>query len=160
MHTLLVTHPWDHTERIQDSKDFYLDGTCSWISNNSCYREWCNSELSELLWIHGDPGRGKTMLVISQVLEIERAIEQSRDAQSSLTFFFCDDKDERLNNASSILRNLLYQLLCQCPEYINCFRDEYEKLRSHLFHPQMPSNLRGGSLKMYWIDPLDELPGC
>lgn len=133
MHALLVTHPWDHMERIQDSKDFYLDGTCSWISNNSCYREWRNSERSELLWIHGDPGKGKTMLLISQVLELKSAIERSRDAQSSLAFFFCDDKDEGLKNAVSVLRNLLYQLLCQCPEYVNCFRDEYEKLRNQLF---------------------------
>jgi hypothetical protein len=43
-----------------------------------------------------------------------------------MTYFFCDDKDERLRSAYAILVNLLTQLLKQVPDVIDHFLAEHE----------------------------------
>ncbi len=123
LHALYVINPLDDMVRIQDTKDNYLEGTCSWILTDPTYKEWLRNDQSRILWIHGDPGKGKTMLAISQIIELTDRIERSTVASATLPYFFCDNKDDRRNNAVVVLRGLLYQLLCQRPSLFRYLQD-------------------------------------
>lgn len=167
LHALFVTNPLDDMEKILDTKDKYLEGTCSWILDDSTYKEWLHDEQSHILWVHGDPGKGKTMLAISQINELTNRIKSSKVNGATLSYFFCDNKDDRRKDAVMILRGLLYQLLCQRPEAIRYLRDEYEKQKDQLFLSStaqqslwriLESILRQFTDSMTWfvIDALDE----
>ena len=43
----------------------------SWVLNNAEFRRWCNGD-SQLLWVKGDPGKGKTMLQCGIINELEK----------------------------------------------------------------------------------------
>jgi hypothetical protein len=79
---------------------------------------------SRLLWIKGDPGKGKTMLMIGIINELLQQI-QSQPSQS-IAYFLCQATDPRLSNATSILRSLIYMLIQQQPHLISHLRDKYD----------------------------------
>jgi hypothetical protein len=64
----------------------------------------------KVLWIKGDPRKGKTMLLMGIVQELKAAQESRLDAPN-VSFFFCQGTDSRLNNATAVLRGLLWGLL-------------------------------------------------
>ena len=53
----------DDREKLIDTKGLRADGTCEWIIDHPLYYSWLQSH-SQLLWISGGPGKGKTMLSI------------------------------------------------------------------------------------------------
>lgn len=59
-----------------------------------------------MLWIKGDPGKGKTMLLCSIIDELEKDAEKGQRP----CYFFCQATDARLNTATTVLRGLLYLL--------------------------------------------------
>jgi hypothetical protein len=96
-------------------------GTCEWITNLDKYKEWLTAKESNLLWICGQPGRGKTYLSIylaEKLAETEDAI---------LLEYYCDNKDERRNTASTVVRGLIFGLLNQLPELVRCFKTKLNK---------------------------------
>ena len=58
--------------------------------------------------IKGNPGKGKTMLLIGIVKEM-----QSTCNSALLSYFFCQATNKSLNNPTAVLRGLIYQLLVQ-----------------------------------------------
>ena len=59
---LRLTDPRDDKKRIQDAKGGLLEDSYHWIIENSEFKQWRSDQLSPLLWIKGDPGKGKTFL--------------------------------------------------------------------------------------------------
>jgi hypothetical protein len=57
---LRLTDPRDDKKRIEDTKGGLLEDLYHWILDNSDFRQWRRGEQSQLLWIKGDPGKGKT----------------------------------------------------------------------------------------------------
>ena len=168
LNALFVTDPSIDMEMIQNQKDKLLDDTGAWILGHESFTAWLNVEGNRTIWIHGDPGKGKTMLAISLVKEISARINLEGSASTTaLAYFFCDNKDSRRNTGTAILRGLLYQLLCQKPELCVTLRDQYEKQKEQLFNS--PNSLQSlwrifqtitshGSLSRIFIviDALDE----
>jgi DNA replication protein DnaC len=60
---LRVSDPRDDKKRIEDINGALPQDAYSWILNNADFRQWRNEQESQLLWIQGDPGKGKTMLL-------------------------------------------------------------------------------------------------
>src|SRR5271163_1170481 len=58
-----LTDPREDKDRILNSKDPLLEGSCSWILHDPAFTQWWNNDESRILWIHGDPGKGKTMII-------------------------------------------------------------------------------------------------
>ena len=69
------------------------------------------------------------MIAIRQIRELRNPVQKST---AILIYFFCDEKDNRRNNAVVILQALLYQLFCQRLNLIKCWRVEYEKQMKQL----------------------------
>ncbi|KAH7176212.1 hypothetical protein EDB81DRAFT_897322 [Dactylonectria macrodidyma] len=60
---LHVTDPRKDKKRIQDTKGGLLRGSYCWILEHADFRQFRNDLQRRLLWIKGDPGKGKTMLL-------------------------------------------------------------------------------------------------
>lgn len=126
---LRLTNPEDDMKRIEDSKDLLLHESFIWILSHPCFTEWMDDKVSQLLWIKGDPGKGKTMLLIGIIKELSRFSHKP----SPLSFFFCQATDAKLNNATAVLRGLTYHMLAQQPSLISHLRKEYDTAGPKLF---------------------------
>lgn len=104
---LFLTDPRDDRAKLINTKGLRVDGTCQWIKSHALYDSWLRS-YSELLWLYGGPGKGKTMLSLFLAEELEEtAISQTK----LFLQYFCDNKDEKRNTAIAILKGLISQLL-------------------------------------------------
>jgi hypothetical protein len=82
---LRLTDPAADMKRIEDSKDLLLDKSYVWILNEPSFSQWRKDEKTRLLWIKGDPGKGKTMLLIG----INKEISKHDPCSRLLSFLFC-----------------------------------------------------------------------
>ncbi|GKT56724.1 vegetative incompatibility protein het-e-1 [Colletotrichum tofieldiae] len=105
---LRSTDPHDDKTRIERTKGGLLRDSYRWILDHDDFRRWRNdNDQSRLLWIKGDPGKGKTMLLCGIIDELEKTPADTR----TLSYFFCQATDARLNTATAVLCGLIYQLL-------------------------------------------------
>ncbi|KAL2834663.1 WD40-repeat-containing domain protein [Aspergillus pseudoustus] len=163
---LCLTDPGDDMERIQQTKDKLLEGSCNWVLDRPDFVNWLERDGGGVYWIKGEPGKGKTMLMIG----IIKDMLQMSPEDARISFFFCQNADPNLNNATAVLRGLIYQLASQDESLMAYIREPYDnrgqalfedtnaffamkKILSQIFeHPDMP--------KMFIIvDALDECLG-
>lgn len=126
---LRLTDPNHDMERIEDTKGRLVSESSTWILYHPYFTDWRRTVTTRLLWVRGDPGKGKTMLLISIIKELLKSPPES----SFLSFFFCQETDANLNNATAVLRGLIYRLVCQQPFLIQHLREEYDRSGSKLF---------------------------
>ncbi|KAM3066457.1 hypothetical protein ACMFMG_012043 [Clarireedia jacksonii] len=126
---LRLSNPRNDKKRIEDTKGGLLEDLYNWILGNSDFRQWHNDQQSRLLWIKGDPGKGKTMLLCGVINELER----SKTKSVLLSYFFCQATDSRINYATAVLRGLIYLLVDQQPSLISHIRTKYEQAGITLF---------------------------
>ncbi|RFU81298.1 high-affinity glucose transporter [Trichoderma arundinaceum] len=124
---LRVTDPRDDKYRIEDTNGGLLQGACDWIIRHSDYVAWRNESESRLLWIKGDPGKGKTMLMCG-------IIDELKGQDIKPCYFFCQATDPRLNNATAVLRGLLYILLDTNRHFLAHIQEKYGHAGTGLFN--------------------------
>ena len=69
------------------------------------------------------------MLLCGIVNELER----SRAKSDLLSYFFCQATDSRINNATAVLRGLIYLLISQQPSLTSHVRKKYNYAGKSLF---------------------------
>ncbi|KAF6789325.1 nacht and wd domain protein [Colletotrichum sojae] len=126
LNDLYVTDPTADKIRIERTKGGILRDSYSWILGHPDFRQWQTDAGSRLLWVKGDPGKGKTMLLCGIIDELE---EQKKEP----VFFFCQATDGRLNTANAVLRGLLYMLLKRRPSLLKYVREEHKHAGKQLF---------------------------
>ncbi|KFH40933.1 Vegetative incompatibility protein HET-E-like protein [Hapsidospora chrysogenum ATCC 11550] len=128
---LRLTDPRDDMRRIEDTKGGLFQGASNWILSSDDFRRWHSADDAQLLWIKGDPGKGKTMLMITVVQELKR---QRSTNTSALSYFFCQGTDENLNSAAAVLRGLIYVLCNEQPSLASHLYARYDHAGAKLFH--------------------------
>lgn len=115
------TDPRLDKKRIEEAKGGLLADAYRWVLDSHDFHQWHDQSESRLLWIKGDPGKGKTMLLCGIINELEGAIVTDGHCRN-LVYFFCQATDSRINNAIAVLRGLIYLLTHQQPRLISHVR--------------------------------------
>ncbi|KAL2889117.1 Vegetative incompatibility protein HET-E-1 [Ceratocystis lukuohia] len=125
---LYVTDPRIDKEIIENRKGGLLKDSYKWILEHQGFKKFKNEAESRILWIKGDPGKGKTMLLCGIINELES------DHSTSPYYFFCQDTGgSRLNTATSVLRGLVYHLTKLNPQLIEHVRKGYDPTAKNQF---------------------------
>ncbi|EXK76440.1 hypothetical protein FOQG_18818 [Fusarium oxysporum f. sp. raphani 54005] len=124
---LHITDPRDDKTRIQNTKGGLLKDSYSWVLNNGSFTKWRDSPQCQLLWIKGDPGKGKTMLLCGIIDKLKT------QTTNLVSYFFCQGTDSRINNATAVLRGLIYLVVDQQRSLIPHVRKKYDQAGKRLF---------------------------
>ncbi|RII04509.1 hypothetical protein CUC08_Gglean011896 [Alternaria sp. MG1] len=142
---LRVTDPREDRARIEGDKDRLLRDCYKWVLEDDSYQRWKTQDASRLLWIKGEPGKGKTMMTMGVIAELSRKDEVKRSIWNVMgrlwpvsgpclvAYFFCQSARPELNNATSVLRGLIYLLIAQRGELIQHVQRRYETMGKQLF---------------------------
>lgn len=114
-------------ERLQETKGGLLRDLYNWILQNDQFLHFLDDPIKNILWIRGDPGKGKTMLMCGIIDELQDSFGHS------VVYFFCQETDINLNNAVSVLRGILFLLISQQPLLMPYLQAEYDKQGVKLF---------------------------
>ncbi|KAL7905890.1 hypothetical protein GGI35DRAFT_488144 [Trichoderma velutinum] len=116
MKALFLTDPSEDRDMLKRKKGSRASGTCEWIFDTDELNAWLHpketeqeSQSSNLLWLHGNPGTGKSTMAIFLTEELPTYFYEKDDM--TLAYFFCDASFEKQKTATSIIRGLLYQLV-------------------------------------------------
>jgi ankyrin repeat protein len=129
---LFLTNPPDDLAGIRRSKGRRVEGTCEWLLVQENYNEWLLSQCPpQLLRLVGGPGMGKTMISSFMVEEMEKKVPRTPDMM--FVYYFCDNKDDKRNTATAIIRGLLLQLFQQRPVLFKQIQPSFEMMAASLF---------------------------
>ena len=111
--------------RILESKDPLLEGSCDWIFDDPSFTHWweSNNNESRVLWIHGDPGKGKTMMMMAIINELSKRLKRT-PGEGAMSYFFCQNTIPELRSAEGIMRGLTYVLADSNRRLIKFLRHE------------------------------------
>ncbi|KAK7177940.1 nwd1 protein [Paraphaeosphaeria sporulosa] len=126
---LFLTDPRMDKKRIEKTNGGLLKDSYRWILDNPHFRQWRYNPQNQLLWVKADSGKGKTMLLCGIIDELQN----STDASGLLTYFFCQATNSEINNATAVLRGLLYMLAKQQPSLVLHIRKKYDSAGKGLF---------------------------
>ncbi|KIN09022.1 hypothetical protein OIDMADRAFT_48858 [Oidiodendron maius Zn] len=93
------------------------------------FQQWRNDEEKQILWVKGDPRKGKTMLLCGIVNELEN----TKAKTDLLSYFFCQATDLRISNATAVLQGLLFLLINQQPSLVSHIRTRHDHAGRTLF---------------------------
>ncbi|KAM0471298.1 hypothetical protein ACHAPX_009481 [Trichoderma viride] len=122
-----VTDPSLDKERIENTNGGLLKDSYIWILSNAEFIRWQNSHSGEILWIKGDPGKGKTMLVCGLIDELKV------NSATGPYYFFCQASDSRLNSATKVLCSLVYSIACEDEQALSYVMEKYKHAGKELF---------------------------
>ncbi|BAE55161.1 unnamed protein product [Aspergillus oryzae RIB40] len=115
LNTLKATDPQLDKQRIEKLKGGLLRDSYNWVIENQEFRRWMDASSGELLWIKGDPGKGKTMLLCGIIDELSQVAAPG----TNIAFFFCQASVETLDNYPAVLRGLISMLVKQQPSLMS-----------------------------------------
>lgn len=118
----LGVKPRHHKMRIEGEKGGLLRDSYYWILSHADFQQWRESEQGELLWIKGDPGKGKTMLLCGIIDELIKTSAHT----TNISFFFCQADRSEINQATAVLSGLIYMVVKQQPCLISYLRDAWD----------------------------------
>ncbi|RSL72488.1 hypothetical protein CEP53_001148 [Fusarium sp. AF-6] len=123
---LCSTDPRHDKIRIEETNGGLLKDSYRWVLQNPDYRSWRDpTESWPLLWIRGDAGKGKTMLLSGIIDELQSFTRlDDPTSHTSLSYFFCQATNPGLNNATAVLRGLVYLLVDQQRCLLSHVRDK------------------------------------
>ncbi|KAJ5781118.1 hypothetical protein N7457_006278 [Penicillium paradoxum] len=136
---LFVTDPHEDKNALKRKKGGHAPGTCQWILRTKELTAWLSSgtamdpqrQANQVLWLHGNPGTGKSIMAIYLTEELPTASSNMDGA--TLAYFFCDSGFHTRNNATSIVRGLLYQLVGQHRHLLDYILPNYLTRGAELF---------------------------
>lgn len=102
-----VQHLKHHSARAK----LLLPGSCKWLFEKQIFRNWARSSASSILWLHGIPGSGKSMLTCSFIEKIKAEYLQKKSGPL-IAYFYCsrDTAELERSDPDEILRSVLEQL--------------------------------------------------
>jgi len=86
------------------------EGTGVWFLNSEIFQNWKECKLP-ILWLHGIPGCGKTILSSTIIEHLQQ--QPVTEKTYAVVYFYFDFTDAQKQSLESALRSLVYQLSCE-----------------------------------------------
>ncbi|KAK4442332.1 ankyrin repeat-containing domain protein [Podospora aff. communis PSN243] len=138
----------DPTVKHLATRKLHQPGSNQWVFENSDFVEW-KEKPGHVLWLHGIPGAGKTVICSTIIDHIEQLC-RSKNHDARLAYYYFDFSNQETQNINTLLRCLIWQL-CETEQAI-----PPALLADVFFHVLHGRNRR---LQRYIIiDALDECP--
>jgi hypothetical protein len=114
-----------------------IEDSYRWIFQDDHFKKWYEQDYP-LLWLSGDPGKGKTMSICGAINHLSLISNLAKqDSNTYLSYFFCDATDSKLNNATSVLRGIVYSIIFQNSMALSYIRERYKDLAKPLSDPRL-----------------------
>ncbi|KAM7184417.1 hypothetical protein V8F20_012240 [Naviculisporaceae sp. PSN 640] len=145
-------------------RDRWTEGTCHWVLSEPSFTKWLDDHsqpsTSSLLWIHGLPGSGKS--VLSSYL-----VDYMAHHGHSCQYFFIRQADSRKRSLSSLLRSIAFQITQSDPSFLQALAKVSDNLTlrgadartiwQRVFKSVLFTCIRARSDPLFWIlDGFDE----
>lgn len=100
-----------YREHHNSSVSGLLQSTGEWLLSHDKYLDWKRSSTSEVLWLHGGLGCGKTKLVTAVIEELRNERKATQYA-APVAYFYCsrNTAEHERTDACEILRGIIKQL--------------------------------------------------
>ncbi|KAI9434706.1 hypothetical protein H4582DRAFT_764263 [Lactarius indigo] len=106
------------------------EGTATWLTRGDAFNRWRADGC--LVWVHGKPGSGKSILSSVIIRDIE---DVCNAGFASMAYFYFDFKDTAKQDSRALLSSLLIQLSHQSDVYCDILHDLYSTHRQGLVQP-------------------------
>lgn len=166
--SLGVANPMLRTKDIIARKNEVLKDCYKWVFQTKSYQDfmdWQSEDTPNLLWIQGQAGTGKTML-LAGIMEELNTFSANSVSPTTLHFFF-QDRDGQTDQSLIAVKSLLWLLLSQYPylvQYVHEVQGSQENLFDGDYAFTITSDLIKTMLQDDRIDPviliLDALDEC
>ncbi|KAH9031136.1 hypothetical protein EDB85DRAFT_1383949 [Lactarius pseudohatsudake] len=116
--------PPDPSTNHDVAYELHHGGTAQWFLQGGMFGEWKST--GSLLWIHGKPGSGKTIICSAIVQEIATL---SKAGLASMAYFYFDFRDLDKQHIRNLLPSLLIQLSAQsdpCRDILSRLYSEHD----------------------------------
>ncbi|KAN0139438.1 hypothetical protein V8E53_002939 [Lactarius tabidus] len=97
--------PTDPSTNHNTARKAQHNGTAVWLFRGQIVIDWKST--GSLLWIHGKPGSGKSVICSSVIQDITTICETG---SAIMAYFYFDFKDLRKQTCHDLLRSLVFQL--------------------------------------------------
>ncbi|KAI9432211.1 hypothetical protein H4582DRAFT_1821433, partial [Lactarius indigo] len=105
-------------------------GTAAWLTQGDSFKSWTTSGC--LLWVHGKPGSGKSILSSVIIRDLE---DVCNAGFASMGYFYFDFKDTAKQDSRALLSSLLIQLSDQSDVYCDILLALYSTHRRGSVQP-------------------------
>jgi hypothetical protein len=102
----------EYVKHHETKSKLLLPGSCQWLFKKDIFNSWEKSSASSILWLHGIPSSGKSMLTCSVITRLCTMYDVN--ASPLLTYFYCsrDTAEPERADPDQVLRSILEQLSC------------------------------------------------
>ncbi|KAF5004706.1 hypothetical protein FDECE_8817 [Fusarium decemcellulare] len=142
-----LTDPQLDKRTLESRKGAPLWDSYHWVLEHAAYKKLVDDPSSRVLWISGEPGKGKTMLLCG-------IIDELKESPRPLSYFFCQVTEPDLSSDTAVMRGLIYVLLNHQPSLISAVRPYYDKKKEELFDSANSSVLLSEILTNMLQDPI------
>lgn len=145
---LRTTDPRDDKDRIEAAGGGILHDAYSWVLANQEFLQWRAETTHPVLWVRGDAGKGKTMLLCGIIDEL------SKNQSLIVSYFFCQAAHKALRSATSVLRGLIYLLVMKEPSLRKHVKNTYKNADKEVFEDHNAWIALRNTLRVILKDPL------
>lgn len=124
---LSTIQPESVKQDIVISKGGFMKEAYELVLQQSNFAALQSDDNTRVIWITGNPGKGKTMFLCGVIDEIFE-----RQKLRMIAYFFCRADNQNTNTANSVLRGLLYHICDQSPGIARRLRKRFEKQPENL----------------------------
>ncbi|KAI0130061.1 ankyrin repeat-containing domain protein [Xylariales sp. AK1849] len=149
------------------SKEKREPNTGAWVIADEQFRDWKKAK-GELLWLHGIPGAGKTVLcstIIDHMQECCAKPVQDSVLPNRAVYFYFDFSDSVKQTLTSLLKSAISQLLSANPTASEAAEALYRAKKNDIEEPSIEelldvllSEVACTETTFFLIDALDECP--
>ncbi|KAK0752372.1 hypothetical protein B0T18DRAFT_89592 [Schizothecium vesticola] len=109
----------DHRERLLHD---CLPGSCDWVKDHAKVKHWLDIDSrTPVLWVHGKPGAGKTVISASLVEHV-----QELGTGMTTVYYFCSHL--QADTSSRILKSFVLQLINTNPDMAAVIHTDYVQI--------------------------------